>query len=72
MSVFPSPRYLTDEQGNRTAVVLDIEDYETVLDELEELEAIRAYDEAKASDSERITFEQAVQELEKEREEQRP
>ena len=60
-------RYLTDGQGNRTAVVLDIEDYDRLLDQLEELEAIRAYDEAKASGEERISFEQATREIERER-----
>lgn len=62
-------RYLTDEHGRRIAVVLDIEEYEALLDELEELEAIRAYDEAKASDEERIPFEQAVKEIDKSRSE---
>lgn len=59
-----SERYLTDSQGGRIAVVLDIEEYETLLDQLDELEAIRAYDEAKASGDERIPFEQAVREIE--------
>lgn len=50
----PSPkRYLTDEKGSRIAVVLDIETYQAILDELQ---SIRAYDEAKASGDERIPF----------------
>ncbi len=57
-------RYLTDSQGGRVAVVLDIEEYQTLLDQLDELEAIRAFDEAKASGDERIPFEQAVKEIE--------
>ena len=52
----PDRRYLTDGQGNRTAVVLAVEDYNHMIEELEELEAIRAYDEAKASDEERVSF----------------
>jgi len=60
-------RYLTDDQGNRTAVVLDIEDYNRILDELEELEDIRAYDEAKMSDEKRIPAKQAFEEIERER-----
>jgi hypothetical protein len=60
-------RYLTDEQGNRTAVILDIGAYQKMLEELEMLDAIRAYDEAKANPGELIPFEQAVQEIESKR-----
>jgi hypothetical protein len=55
-----SPQYLTDAQGNKIAVVLEIETYQKLLDELEELEAIRAYDEAISSDDEEIPFEEAI------------
>jgi PHD/YefM family antitoxin component YafN of YafNO toxin-antitoxin module len=58
-------RFVVDEHGKRTAVLLDIEAYEALLEVLEELEDIRAYDEAKASDDEVIPFEQAIAELEK-------
>src|SRR5207247_343723 len=42
-------RFIVDENGTRIGVLLDIEDYQRVLAELEELEAIRAYDAAKTS-----------------------
>jgi PHD/YefM family antitoxin component YafN of YafNO toxin-antitoxin module len=60
-------RYVVDENGERVAVLLDIADYERVLEELEELESIRAYDAAKASGDESIPFEQAVAEIERDR-----
>jgi len=60
-------RYIVDEKGNRVGVVLDIGDYHKLLAELEELESIRAYDTAKASDDEVIPFEQAVAEIERDR-----
>ncbi len=60
-------RYVVDEKGNRVGVLLDLEDYQKLLEELEELESIRAYDAAKASDDEAIPFEQAIKEIEKER-----
>ena len=41
----------------------DIEEYKKVLVDLEELEAIRAYDEAKSADDEAIPFGQAVDEI---------
>ena len=42
-------QYLVDENDNRIGVLLSIEDYQRIIEELEELESIRAYDEAKAS-----------------------
>jgi len=60
-------RYVVDEKGNRVGVLLDMEDYCKLLEELEELESIRAYDAAKASGDEVIPFEQAVAEIERNR-----
>jgi len=56
-------RYLVDDDGNRIGVVIDIEDYHRLLQELEELESIRAYDAAKASGDEVNPFEQLVTEI---------
>jgi hypothetical protein len=53
-------KYVTDEKGNRIGVLLDIADYEKLLEQLEELDAIRTYDTAKLSDEEEISFEQAL------------
>jgi hypothetical protein len=60
-------KYLVDENGKRVSVVVDIKAYRKILAELEELEAIRAYDAAKSRPDEVITFDQAVQELKKSR-----
>ncbi len=57
-------RYIVNEKGDRVGVILDIADYQHLLEELEELECIRAYDAAKASDDEAIPFEQAIAEIE--------
>ena len=58
-------RYVVDERGERTGVLLDIAEYRKLLEELEELECIRAYDAAKASRGEVIPFEQAAAEIER-------
>ena len=50
-------RFLVDEEGHRLGVVLDIAEYQEILEELEELASIRAYDSAKASGDEAIPFE---------------
>jgi hypothetical protein len=62
MNIFKE-RYVVDENGNRIGVISDIADYQQLLEELEELEYIRAYDAAKAS-NESIPFAQAVAEIE--------
>ncbi len=65
MPAVPMPtRYVTDDAGNRVAVILDLEQYEALLEAAEELDAIHAYDEAKAANDEAIPFEQAIREIE--------
>ena len=63
-----SMRFLVNDQGRKEGVLIDIKLYEEILDELEELESIRAYDKAKASGDEMLPFEKAVKEIERERE----
>jgi hypothetical protein len=63
----PKERFIVDENGQRIGVLLDIEDYQKLLEELEELEAIRAYDAAKSSGDEVLPLEQALAEIEKDR-----
>jgi PHD/YefM family antitoxin component YafN of YafNO toxin-antitoxin module len=60
-------RYIVDENGKRVSVILDIQEYERLLEELEVLEDIRAYDEAKAAlergEDEVIPLDQALREI---------
>ena len=65
--IITKEQYVVDGDGNRTAVLLEVERYEELLEAQEELEAIRAYDEAKASDDEIINFSQATTEIEESR-----
>ena len=57
-------RFIVDETGQRVGVLLDIEAYRRLLEDVEELEAIRAYDAAKASGDEAVPLEQAFTEIE--------
>jgi hypothetical protein len=50
-------RYVIDDKGRAVSVLLDIKAYARLLEELEELEAIRAYDAAKASGEKPVNFE---------------
>ena len=52
--------YVTDENGNKKAVLLPIKEWGKVLEELEELDNIRAYDAVKAKPSQPIPFDEAV------------
>ena len=58
-------QYITDENGQRVSVVLEIGAYQKLLEELEELESIRAYDQAKSRDDEAIPFEQVIKKIER-------
>ena len=52
-----TPQYITDNTGKKISVVLPIQDFKAIMEELEELEDIRLYDEAKKDDTgERILF----------------
>jgi PHD/YefM family antitoxin component YafN of YafNO toxin-antitoxin module len=51
-------QFVVDDSGNKTAVLLGIERYSELLEAQEELESIRAFDDAKASNDEVIPFAQ--------------
>lgn len=57
------PDYIIDEKQNRKSVILPWEEWQMIIEELEELDDIRAYDAAKAGPQEKIPFEQAVREI---------
>ena len=61
-------QFVVDESGNRTAVLLDMKRYMELLEAQEELDSIRAFDEAKSSGDEAVPFSQAVREIEGTRE----
>ena len=66
-------RYIVDENGKRVSVILPIEEYERLIEALEEFEDTRAYDEAKAElergEDEPIPWEKVKQEIGSEYEE---
>jgi PHD/YefM family antitoxin component YafN of YafNO toxin-antitoxin module len=61
------PRYIVDEKGKKVAVVLEIAEYERLIEKLEELADIQAYDEAIAEGGEPRPFDEVVAEIERER-----
>ena len=57
-------RFVVDQEGRKVEVLLDIAEYHELLDAVEQLESIRAYDAAKASGDETVPFDEAVAEIE--------
>lgn len=57
------PQYVTDSAGNRTGVLLDLDRYQELLDAADELDAIRAYDTAKASSEETSMLESSLRDV---------
>ena len=45
-------QYVTDDNGKKVAVILPLSEYEKLLDDVDELESIKAYDKAKSSKQE--------------------
>ena len=62
--IITKEQFVVDENGKRTAVLLEIERYEKLLEIQEELEEIHAFDAAKTSGDEAIPFPQAIAEIE--------
>jgi hypothetical protein len=54
------PEFVIDEAKHTKAVILPFPEWKDVIAELEELDDIRAYDAAKASDEKSIPFSQAI------------
>jgi PHD/YefM family antitoxin component YafN of YafNO toxin-antitoxin module len=61
------PQYINDAEGNKSLVVLPAAEFETIMEELEELEDIRLYDEAKKREQVFVDAESAFKQIEAER-----
>lgn len=61
------PQYITDNTGRKISVVLPMKEFKSIMDELDELEDIRLYDEAKASKEPSISIDDAFKIIEAKR-----
>jgi len=57
------PQYIVDDTQTQQAVVIQISEWQGIIKQLEMLDDIEAYDEAKKIQSEVISFDQAVKEI---------
>lgn len=60
-------QYITNDSGKKLAVILPISKYRKMLEELEELDDIKAYDEAKKDKEPSIPIDEAFEMIEKKR-----
>ena len=50
-------QFVTDDHGKKVAVILPIKDYQKMIEDIEDIEDVRLYDEAKKEDDgQRILF----------------
>lgn len=62
-----NPQYITDNTGRKISVVLPMKEFKSLIEELEELEDIRLYDESKKDKEPAITKSKAMAMIEAER-----
>ena len=62
-----NPQYITDNTGKKISVVLPMKDFRTIMEELEELEDIKLYDEAQKSNEPSIPIDEAFEMIEAKR-----
>lgn len=60
-------QFITNDTGQKVAVILPMKDYETMLDELDEYACIKAYDKVKAHKQEFIPAEDMFKAIEAQR-----
>jgi PHD/YefM family antitoxin component YafN of YafNO toxin-antitoxin module len=62
-----APQYITDRRGKRVSVILPMKEYERILEELEDQEDVRLYDEAKSEGEEYVPAEEVFRFIEAKR-----
>ena len=62
------PQYIKDNDGNKSFVILPAKEFEKLMEELEDMEDVHLYDEAKKNDTgERISMDEAFRMIESKR-----
>lgn len=60
----PTTKFIKNKKGQKVSVVLDIREYEKLIEDAEELDAIRAYDSAKESGGTPMPYEHVLRRIE--------
>ena len=61
------PQYITDHTGKKISVVLPIDEFKQIMEELDELDDIKLYDEAKTTEEPSIPIDEAFRQIESSR-----
>jgi len=61
INIMITTQFIKDETGKKLAVILPMAEYEKMLEDVEELEDIRLYDEVKARNESSITLEEYME-----------
>lgn len=61
------PQFIKDSKGNKTLVVLPANEFDTLMEALEDLNDIRLYDDAKAANEPSIPIDEAFKQIEAKR-----
>lgn len=56
-------QYITNEKGKKVAVVIPMKDYEQIIEDLEMLADIRAYDEVKSFNEPSVPYAKAIKQI---------
>lgn len=62
-----NPQFITDNTGKKISVVLPLKDFNAIMEELEELEDIKLFDEAKKANEPSIPIDDAFKMIEAKR-----
>lgn len=62
-----APQYITDNKGKKISVIVPLKQYQKMLEDLEELDDIRLYDEAVADNEPSIPVAEAFERIEAKR-----
>jgi hypothetical protein len=57
------PEYVVDEKARKKSVLISIAEWQQLLEAIEELDDIRAYDQAKKEPGDLVPFEEAVRQI---------
>lgn len=60
-------QFITDTKGKKISAVVPIKEYEQILEQLDELACIKAYDKAKLKNQQFVSLKEALGQVEKKR-----
>ncbi|MDN3582946.1 hypothetical protein [Mucilaginibacter flavus] len=60
MLTLVKPQYITNEDGEKVSVIIPVSEYERMIEELEDIDDVRLFDEAKKNNEPSMSFDDYV------------